>query len=297
MSPAAKKRGSAQLGTLGSGNHFVEISRVEHIFHDAAARVLGLFPDQVVVWIHTGSRGLGHQVATDYIRRFQNVIHQYDIVLPDRELVCAPFLSPDGQDYFAAMSAAANFAWANRQLLAERVRRSFTGVLYGKVSSHELQLVYDVAHNIVKQESYALDGTPREVLVHRKGATRSFGPGQPAISPDYRDIGQPVLVPGDMGRASYILVGAPGAMEKTFGSACHGAGRALSRHAALKEVSGADLQERLRRQGILVRGSARGLAEETPEAYKDVDHVVEVVHQSGIAQKVARVVPLGVIKG
>jgi len=297
VSAAAKKRGSTQLGTLGSGNHFAEIGRVAHIYHAEAARAFGLTLNQVVVWIHTGSRGLGHQVATDYIQQFQTAVRQYGIVLPDRELVCAPFQSPEGQRYFAAMAAAANFAFANRQLLAERVRRAFAMVLDGHVSSHELYLVYDVAHNIVKRETYNLNGVPSEVLVHRKGATRAFGPGQEAIPPAYRAIGQPVLVPGDMGRASYVLVGAQGAMDNTFGSACHGAGRALSRHAALKETSGAALQQRLRAQGTFVRGSSRGLAEEAPEAYKDVDHVVEVVQQAGIAQKVARVVPLGVIKG
>jgi len=297
VSEAAKKRGSTQLGTLGSGNHFVEVGRIETIYHEEAARTFGLFPGQLVVWIHSGSRGLGHQVCTDYLRRYQGVITRFGIVLPDRELICAPFHSPEGQDYFAAMSAAANFAWANRQMLAERIRRTFATILAGKVSSHELRLLYDVAHNIVKRESYQIEGTLQELLIHRKGATRAFGPGQQAIPPVYRAIGQPVLVPGDMGRASYVLVGAQGAMEKTFGSACHGAGRAMSRHAALKEISGEVLQERLRWQGIFVRGSARGLAEETPEAYKDVDEMVEVVHQSGIALKVARTVPMGVIKG
>ncbi len=262
-----------------------------------AARAFGLFPDQVVVWIHTGSRGLGHQVCTDYVQRFQPALRTYGITLPDRELVCAPFHAPEGQDYFAAMSAAANFAWANRQFLSERVRLTFTMVLDGKTAAPALQLVYDVAHNIVKREIYPVAGAQREVLVHRKGATRAFAPEHPDLPPEYRAVGQPVLVPGDMGRASYVLAGAPGAMEKTFGSACHGAGRALSRHAALQEISGAALQERLRAQGIVVRGSMRGLAEETPEAYKDVEHVVEVVQQAGIARKVARVLPMGVIKG
>ena len=297
VSEAAKKRGSTQLGTLGSGNHFVEVGRIDTVYHAEAARAFGLIEGQLVVWIHTGSRGLGHQVCTDYLRRYQSTITRYGIVLPDRELICAPFHSPEGQDYFAAMSAAANFAWANRQMLAERVRRTFATVLAGKVASPELRLLYDVAHNIVKRESYEIDGEPQQLLIHRKGATRAFGPGQSAVPQVYRAIGQPVLVPGDMGRASYVLVGAHGAMEKTFGSACHGAGRAMSRHAALKVISGPELQERLRAQGIFVRGSGRGLAEETPEAYKDVDEVVEVVHQSGIAQKVARTVPMGVIKG
>lgn len=297
VSLAAKKRGRNQLGTLGSGNHFAEVGRVGQIFDDAVARSFGLFTGQLVVWIHTGSRGLGHQVCTDYVRQYQTAVKQYGIVLPDRELVCAPFHSPEGQEYYAAMAAAANFAWANRQMLAERVRRTFAAVLEGKIASTALHLVYDVAHNIVKRETYPIDGVSTELLVHRKGATRAFGPGEAAIPAMYRAVGQPVMVPGDMGRASYVLVGAQGAMEKTFGSACHGAGRAMSRHAALKEVSGPVLQERLRAQGIIVRGSYRGLAEEAPEAYKDVDHVVEVVHQAGIARKVARVTPLGVIKG
>jgi len=297
VSTGAKQRGRDQLGTLGSGNHFVEIGRVSEIFHPQAAQVFGLEIDQLVVWIHTGSRGMGHQVATDYISRFQTTVQDYGIVLPDRELVCAPFHSTPGQEYFAAMAAAANFAFANRQLLTERIRRTFEYVLRGKVPSTALELVYDVTHNIVKRETYLIAGQPREILVHRKGATRAFAPGNQEIPPAYRAVGQPVLVPGNMGSASYVLVGALGAMEKTFGSACHGAGRAMSRHAALKDTGGQDLKQRLRQQGIHVRGSARGLAEETPEAYKDVDRVVEVVHQSGLAEKVARVVPVGVIKG
>ena len=238
----------------GPGNHFVEVGQVAQIFYEEAARAFGLFPGQLVVWIHTGSRGFGHQVCTDYVREFQGAVHAYGIVLPDRELVCAPFHSPEGQRYYAAMAAAANFAWANRQLLSEHVRRGFALVLEGKVRTHELRLVYDVAHNIVKRENYPIAGIPTEVLVHRKGATRAFGPGQPAIPPAYRALGQPVMVPGSMGSASYVLVGTQGAMEMSYGSACHGAGRQLSRHAASRAVNGAELQERLRQQGVIARG-------------------------------------------
>ncbi|HEX2951475.1 MAG TPA: RtcB family protein [Armatimonadota bacterium] len=297
VTSAAKKRGHDQLGTLGSGNHFVEVGKVQTIFDEKAAQQFGLFPEQVVVWIHTGSRGLGHQVCTDYLRLFLGALQTYGIVLPDRELVCAPFTSPEGQRYYAAMACAANFAWANRQMLTEHVRRTFAMVLQGKGMNPNLSLLYDVAHNIVKREKYHIDGNETELLIHRKGATRAFAAGSQAIPEVYRSTGQPVMVPGDMGTASYVLVGLPGAYEKTFGSACHGAGRALSRHEALREVSGPALQDRLRQQGVIVRGSWRGLAEEAPEAYKDVDRVVEVVHQAGIAAKVARVVPLGVIKG
>ena len=295
VSPAAQKRGHDQLGTLGSGNHFLEVGKVETIYDEAVARAFGLFEGQVVVWIHSGSRGLGHQVCTDFVKRLQVSVHNYGIVLPDRELVCAPFVSPEGQEYFAAMAAAANFAWANRQVMTHLARQAF-GTIIKKAP--QLRLLYDVTHNIVKRETYVVDGQSREVLVHRKGATRAFGPGQDAVPPDYRAIGQPVLVPGDMGTASYVLVGTETAMEKSFGSACHGAGRAMSRHAALKVVGGQELQARLRSQGIYVRGGSwSGLAEEAPEAYKDVDRVVDVVHNAGLARKVARVVPLGVIKG
>jgi tRNA-splicing ligase RtcB len=292
VSQRAKERGHDQLGTLGCGNHFLEVQVVERVYDEQAAQALGLFKGQIVVLIHSGSRGLGHQVCSDYVKRMDQSLKRYAITLPDRQLACAPIDSPEGRDYLAAMNAAANFAWCNRQALTQRVREAFSRVL-GDKKDTQLRLVYDVAHNIAKFEPF--DG--HTLCVHRKGATRAFGPGQPAIPPVYRALGQPVMVPGDMGRASYVLVGADGAMEKTFGSACHGAGRALSRHAALKAISGPALQERLQAQGIIVRGSWRGLAEETPEAYKDVDHVVEVVHQAGIAFKVARVVPMGVIKG
>lgn len=298
VSVAAKSRGRDQVGTLGSGNHFVEIGEVAEIFDPAVAETFGLFLGQVVVWIHTGSRGLGHQVCTDYVKLMQKSVKAYNIQLPDRELVCAPFSSPEGQAYFGAMAAAANFAWANRQVLTHRVRGAFAEVLSGTGHTHALDLLYDVAHNIVKRETHLVDGLQRDLLIHRKGATRAFGPGAPDLPAEYRTVGQPVMVPGDMGSESYVLVGAPGAMEQSFGSACHGAGRAMSRSAVAKLVRGEELQARLRAQGIFVRGGSwDGLAEEAPEAYKNVSCVVNVVHNAGLARKVARTIPRGVIKG
>jgi len=298
VSPRAKKRGADQLGTLGSGNHFVEVGEVEEVYDREIADAFGLFEGQLVVWIHTGSRGLGHQVCTDYVRDLQQAVTKYGIKLPDRELVCAPFDSPEGRDYFAAMACAANYAWANRQVLAHRVRQVLDDVLAGVVKDRELTLVYDVAHNIAKVEEYPIDGKPTKLVIHRKGATRAFGPGMQDVPADYREVGQPVLIPGDMGTASYVLVGTTEAMEKTFGTSCHGAGRVMSRSAARKKIRGQELQRELAESGIIVRGgSMSGLAEEAPDAYKDVDRVVNVVHSTGVARKVARVVPLGVIKG
>jgi len=298
VSPRAKKRGADQLGTLGSGNHFVEVGEVEEVYDREIADAFGLFEGQMVVWIHTGSRGLGHQVCTDYVRDLQQAVTKYGIKLPDRELVCAPFDSPEGRDYFAAMACAANYAWANRQVLAHRARRILDDVLAGVVKDRELTLVYDVAHNIAKVEEYPIDGKPTKLVIHRKGATRAFGPGMQDVPADYREVGQPVLIPGDMGTASYVLVGTTEAMEKTFGTSCHGAGRVMSRSAARKKIRGQELQRELAESGIIVRGgSMSGLAEEAPDAYKDVDRVVNVVHSTGVARKVARVVPLGVIKG
>ncbi|HID86398.1 MAG TPA: RNA-splicing ligase RtcB [Anaerolineae bacterium] len=298
VSSKAKKRGRDQVGTLGSGNHFIEVAEVEAIYDEEVAEAFGLFQGQMVIWVHSGSRGLGHQVCTDYVHGFQKAVTKYGIKLPDRELVCAPFNSPEGQDYFAAMACAANYAWANRQVLTHRVRLAMEQVLAGRVKDWELTLVYDVAHNIVKREEYTVDGRPIQVIVHRKGATRALGPGVAVLPADYREVGQPVLIPGDMGTASYVLVGTAEAMEKTFSSSCHGAGRVLSRRAAKRQIRGQELQQRLKREGIIVRGGSwKGLAEEAPEAYKDVDRVVEVVHRAGIARKVARLVPLGVIKG
>jgi len=298
VSKRAKKRGSSQLGTLGSGNHFIEVGEVEALYDQEVADAFGLFEGQMVVWVHSGSRGLGHQVCTDYVRDLQQTVHKYGIKLPDRELVCAPFDSPEGRDYFAAMACAANYAWANRQVLAYRVRRILDDVLAGLVKDRGLTLVYDVTHNIAKLEEYPINGKPTKLVIHRKGATRAFGPGMKDVPADYREVGQPVLIPGDMGTASYVLVGTAKAMEKTFGTSCHGAGRVMSRRAAKKKIRGQELQQELAEKGIVVRGgSMAGLAEEAPAAYKDVDRVVNVVHSMGIARKVARVVPLGVIKG
>jgi tRNA-splicing ligase RtcB len=298
VSQRAKDRGKGQVGTLGAGNHFIEVDVVDEVFDAAAADRMGLFPGQIAAQIHCGSRGFGHQICTDYVKRFQKTIHRYGIKLPDRELVCAPLSSPDGQDYLAAMKAAANYAFANRQVLTHHIRRSFEQALAGKVKNHHLYQIYDIAHNMAKIEEHEIDGRRVKVCVHRKGATRAFGPGSPVLPDVYRDIGQPVLVPGSMGTASWVLLGTEGSMAQTFGSTCHGAGRTMSRARAKKTVWGADLREELEAGGIHVRaGSMAGLAEEAPVAYKDVDRVVEVVDGAGIAQKVARLVPLAVIKG
>ena len=298
VSDRAKERGRGQVGTLGAGNHFAEIDVVDEIFDEEAAAAYGLFPGQITVQIHCGSRGLGHQVCTDYVQRFQGAIKRYGIVLPDRQLVCAPIQSPEGQDYLAAMAAAANFAWANRQLLTHQTREAFMKALAGKVRGWDLHLVYDIAHNMAKIETHEVEGRSVRVCVHRKGATRAFGPGHAALPSDYMDVGQPVLVPGSMGTASYVLAGAPGAMHQTFGSSCHGAGRQMSRKAAKRQVHGRDLRDRLEARGIAVRtGSLRGLAEEAPIAYKDVSQVVDIVHNAGIARKVARLRPITVVKG
>jgi tRNA-splicing ligase RtcB len=298
VSARARERGRDQAGTLGAGNHFIEVDRVDRVENDALARRIGLFEGQVVAQIHCGSRGLGHQVCTDYVNSFQKAVRTYGIRLPDRELVCAPLSSPEGRAYLAAMSAAANYAFANRQILAELIRRSFEEVLTGKVRRHELFQVYDIAHNMAKIEAHRVDGAAVEVCVHRKGATRAFGPGSEALPGVYRDIGQPVLVPGSMGTSSWVLVGTERSMVQAFGSTCHGAGRTMSRHQAKRSVQGPDLRRELERRGIHVRaGSMSGLAEEAPVAYKDVDRVVEVVHGAGIAQRVARLTPIAVVKG
>jgi tRNA-splicing ligase RtcB len=298
VSQRAKQRGRDQIGTLGAGNHFIEVDMVEQVFDETAAQRMGLFPGQVTVQIHCGSRGFGHQVCTDYVNRFQKTIHQYGLRLPDRELVCAPLSSPEGQDYLAAMKAAANYAFANRQVLTFHIRRSFEQVLAGQVKNHHVYQVYDIAHNMAKIEEHEANGRRLKLCVHRKGATRAFGPGSPVLPAVYRDIGQPVLVPGSMGTASWVLVGTAGSMAQTFGSTCHGAGRTMSRSAAKKQIRGSELREVLEADGIHVRaGSMSGLAEEAPQAYKDVDRVIEVVHGAGIAKKVARLVPLAVIKG
>jgi len=298
VSQRAKDRGKGQVGTLGAGNHFIELDVVQKVFNETAAQRLGLCQGQIAVQIHCGSRGLGHQVCGDYVKRFQKMIPRYGLNLPDRELVCAPLNSADGQDYLAAMKAAANYAFANRQVLTFHIRNSFEQVLAGKVSNHHVFQIYDIAHNMAKVERHSIDGKQVQLCVHRKGATRAFGPGSPELPPVYRDIGQPVLVPGSMGTASWVLVGTEGSMAQTFGSTCHGAGRTMSRKKAKKTIHGATLREELEGRGIHVRaGSMSGLAEEAPNAYKDVDRVVEVVHSAGIAKRVAQLKPIAVIKG
>jgi tRNA-splicing ligase RtcB (3'-phosphate/5'-hydroxy nucleic acid ligase) len=298
VSKAARERGMDQVGTLGSGNHFAEIDTVARIFDPAAADAMGLRPGQVTFQIHCGSRGLGHQVATDYIQEFQAAVRRYGIELPDRQLVCAPLDSPEGQSYLAGMNCAANYAWANRQVLTYRARAAFEEVLRGRVRGPHLNLIYDVAHNMAKIESHHVGAEVIRLCVHRKGATRAFGPGHPAVPLDYRTVGQPVLVPGSMGTSSYILVGTEESMARTFGSCCHGAGRLMSRSEAKRQVRGETLRNELAGQGIVVRaGSLSGLAEEAPRAYKDVDRVVAVVEAAGIARIVARLEPLAVIKG
>ena len=283
VSDHAKQRGADQLGTMGSGNHFVEVGYVERVFDTDAARKMGLTEGQVTVLIHSGSRGLGHQVATDYIRSMMDTLVQYGLSLPDRELSCAPIGSPEGGAYLAAMSAAANFAWANRQMITWEVRGAWQTVMGAQGGN--LSILYDVAHNIAKRETCTIDGKPRDVVVHRKGATRAF--------PD-----QPVLIPGSMGTASYVLLGQEGALRESFGSSCHGAGRRMSRTKAKKLFPAHELRESLENQGIYVdTGSLRDLPEEAPDAYKDVDSVVDVVHAAGIAKKVARLRPAVVIKG
>jgi tRNA-splicing ligase RtcB len=298
VSKRAKDRGRPQIGTLGAGNHFIEVDRVDQIFDRQAAQAMGLQEDRLVLLIHSGSRGFGHQVCTDYVKDFQSAVHRYGIQLPDRELVCAPLDTPEGQDYLAAMRCAANYAFANRQILAHFARKAFEEALAGKVRNWHLHQVYDIAHNMGKIETHRVNGDQLEVCVHRKGATRAFGPGFEGLPEEYRAIGQPVLVPGSMGTASWVLLGTEGSMERSFGSSCHGAGRTMSRSKAKKQVWGEDLRKQLESQGVHVRaGSMAGLAEEAPVAYKDVDAVVETVAGAGIAKKVARIVPVAVIKG
>ncbi|OGO06588.1 MAG: RNA-splicing ligase RtcB, partial [Chloroflexi bacterium RBG_13_56_8] len=298
VSARAVERGKSQVGTLGAGNHFLEVDEIVEIYDEVVADRFGLVRGRACVWIHCGSRGLGHQVCTDYVRRMQQSVSKYGISLPDRELVCSPFDSPEGREYFEAMSCAANYAWVNRQLITHHVRRAFEETLAGRGIDPSLRLVYDVCHNIAKVESYEVGGKIVEVCVHRKGATRSFGPNRPEVPGDYRDVGQPVLIPGNMGTGSYVLVGTDKAMRDTFGSTCHGAGRVMSRAQARRQVRGEQLRSDLQSENIVIRaGSMKGLAEEAPEAYKDLDRVVDVVHTVGIARKVARTRPLGVMKG
>ena len=298
VSDRALDRGQAQLGTLGSGNHFVEVGFVDKIFDKKLASGIGLFENQVTIIIHTGSRGLGHQVCGDYIRLLQNAARKYGFDLPDRELCCAPIQSPEGKKYLSAMAAAANFAFANRQLITEEVRLTFEHVLGRGAKKLGLELVYDVCHNIAKFETHEVNSQQQEVLVHRKGATRAFPAHHPKVPEAYKQTGQPVLIPGDMGRYSYVLVGTERALQETFGSTCHGAGRLMSRHAAKKIAKGHNVIAELAEMGVTVKGAGRAtLVEEIPQAYKDVEDVVRVVHEAGIANKVARLRPLGVIKG
>ncbi len=298
VSKRAMDRGRGQLGTLGAGNHFIEVDLVDEVFHPAGARAMGLEEGMLAVQIHSGSRGFGHQVCSDYVKEFQGAIQRHGIQLPDRELMCAPLDSEEGQRYLGAMACAANYAFNNRQILAHHVRRSFEQVLAGVVPDWELRQVYDIAHNMGKIETHQVEGQQVRVCVHRKGATRAFGPGFEGLPESYRPLGQPVLVPGSMGTASWVLLGTEGSMQLSFGSTCHGAGRVMSRSKAKREIWGQDLREQLEAGGIHIRaGSMPGLAEEAPRAYKDVDAVVEVVTLAGIAAKVARLRPVAVIKG
>lgn len=297
VSQRAKQRGIDQLGTLGSGNHFLEVGVVEKIFNEQIAEKFNLKRDQITIFIHSGSRGLGHQVCTDYVKIMHQNLPTYGIKLPDPELACAPLDSKEGKKYFSAMAASANFAWANRQCLTHLIREIWEKTLAGKIKNLQLKLLYDVAHNIAKVESHELYTNRLKLCVHRKGATRAFAPNHPELSEDYKIYGQPVLIPGDMGTASYVLVGTNKAQE-TFKSVCHGAGRVLSRKAAKRKIWGEKLEEDLRKKGIIVKCKSKpGLAEEAPEAYKDIDEVVEVVVKAGLAKKIARLKPIGVIKG
>ncbi|MCL5104925.1 MAG: RtcB family protein [Armatimonadetes bacterium] len=295
----AIKRGKPQLGTLGAGNHFMEIQVVDEIYDAITASAFGITEKgQITVMVHTGSRGFGHQVCEDNLHVMQRAVQKYNIDLPDRQLACAPVTSPEGQAYLGAMACAANFAWANRQAIVHWVRESFEKVLGAGAHKLGLRQVYDVAHNMAKIEEHEVDGKMTALCVHRKGATRAFGPGNPDIPKQYREVGQPVIVPGDMGRYSFLLVGTETAMKRTWGSTCHGAGRLMSRHAAIKKMKGKDVQEELAQRGIFVRAKGRDtLSEEASYAYKDVADVVEACQGAGIARIVAKMRPLGVAKG
>lgn len=299
VSDRALTRGLPQAGSLGSGNHFLEIQSVQEIYDGEAASAMGIEREgQILVLIHTGSRGLGHQVCTDYLKTMERAVMKYGISLPDRQLACAPVESTEGQQYLAAMRCAANYAWCNRQHIAHWVREAFAEVFGGNSDRLGMRQVYDVAHNIAKIETHVVDGKKTTLCVHRKGATRAFPPGHPDLSPQYRTIGQPVLIPGDMGRYSYVAVGTARAMEETFGSTCHGAGRLLSRGAARKAAKGYDVAAALQQRSILIRtGDVAALSEEASHAYKDVTDVIDVVHGAGISRMVAKAEPLGVIKG
>jgi tRNA-splicing ligase RtcB len=298
ISKRAFERGKPQLGTLGSGNHFVEVGYVDEVYDETSARALGLFKDQVTVIVHTGSRGFGHQVCDDYIRILMKSTQKYGIELPDRQLCCAPVSSKEGKQYLAAMAGAANYAFANRQIIFHWVRETFEQIFQMSSERLGLRLIYDVCHNIAKIETHTVAGKEMKVCVHRKGATRAFPPHHPEIPEDYKEIGQPVLIPGDMGRYSYVLVGTEQAMAETYGSTCHGAGRVMSRKQAMKVSQGRPIIRELEDQGITIRSAGKAtVREEIPEAYKDVSQVVEVVYGAGISRKVVRLRPMGVIKG
>ncbi|HIE17034.1 MAG TPA: RtcB family protein, partial [Dehalococcoidia bacterium] len=299
VSPRAKKRGAPQSGTLGSGNHFLEVQVVREIYDEAAAKTMGIDRvGQVLLLIHTGSRGLGHQVCDDYLRIMEEAVRRYNISLPDRQLACAPIESREGQDYLAAMACAANYAWANRQCITHWARESFMKVFGKGLEELGMEQIYDVAHNIAKIEEHIVDSNKVTVCVHRKGATRAFPAGHKDVPQRYKEVGQPVLIPGDMGRRSYIAIGTEKAMAETFGSTCHGAGRVQSRGAAKRGLRCVDVANELRAKGITVKAdSMSSLAEEASQAYKDVAQVVEVTHQAGISRKVAMTTPIGVIKG
>jgi tRNA-splicing ligase RtcB len=299
VSERARQRGARQLGTLGSGNHFLEVQAVEEVFDAAAAVALGLFPGQVTVMIHSGSRGFGYQICDDFLEVCGKALARYGISLPDRQLACAPLASPEGRRYLGAMAAGANYAWANRQAMTQMAREAFERAFGRSARALGLRLVYDHCHNIAKMEEHVVEGRARRLCVHRKGATRAFPPGHPRVPEAYRAVGQPVLIPGDMGRASYVLVGAPAAMDLSFGTTCHGAGRRMSRTAAVKLARGRAIDRELyAERGVVIRARERGtLAEEMPEAYKDVSEVVDVVVRAGISRTVARLKPMGVLKG
>jgi tRNA-splicing ligase RtcB len=298
ISNRALERGRPQLGTLGSGNHFVEIGYVDEVYDEDVARALGLFKDQVTIIVHTGSRGLGHQVCDDYIKILMKSTQKYGIELPDRQLCCAPVSSKEGRQYLAAMAGAANYAFANRQIIFHWVRETFEQVFQMSSERLGLRLIYDVCHNIAKIETHKVAGKEMKLCVHRKGATRAFPPHHPDIPEDYKEVGQPVLIPGDMGRYSYVLVGTEKAMTETYGSTCHGAGRVMSRKQAMKVSQGRAIVRELEDRGITIRSAGKAtVREEIPEAYKDVSQVVEVVYGAGISKKVVRLRPMGVIKG
>lgn len=298
VSDRAYERGKAQSGTLGSGNHFVEIQVIDQVYDSGVCDELGLILGQITVMIHSGSRGFGYQVCDDYVKSMIRCLEKYHINVPDRQLACAPVNSPEGKQYLGAMKCAANYAWANRQCLMDLARKSFERVLNQSWEKMGMKLIYDVAHNIAKIEKYDVDGKQKTLCVHRKGATRAFGPGHPALPDRYKKTGQPVIIPGDMGRNSYLLVGTQKATEETFGSCCHGAGRVKSRSAALRTIDAGKLMKELESKNIFVKASGRGtIVEEAPAAYKDVNDVVDVVHNAGIAKRVCRMRPLGVIKG